>query len=101
MATIIERLATELAQIITKGGVTSTEVAIRELGVRRAQVLGHALPGVPIWHLDPESRWPRLNCVVFPGNAGSPAEMIRVLRGGDVHALKKRRVRPCSEDSTT
>jgi hypothetical protein len=54
-------------------------------GVRRAQVLGQIVPGVPVWRLGPESKYPGLPYVVFPGNAGGPdalASVIRVLRGG-------------------
>ena len=37
-----------------------------------AQILGQALPGVPAWQAGPESKWPGLAYVVFPGNVGGP-----------------------------
>jgi uncharacterized protein YgbK (DUF1537 family) len=73
------------AWIIAKGGITSSDIATRALGIRRAWVRGQAVPGVPVWRTGPESRWPELDYVVFPGNVGGPgalAEMISVLRGG-------------------
>ena len=57
---------------IAKGGITSSDLATHALGVRRALVLGQALAGVPVWQLGPESRWPGLAYVVFPGNVGVP-----------------------------
>ena len=56
--------------LVAKGGITSSDIGVRALGVRRATVLGQALPGVPVWQLGPESRFPGMAYVVFPGNVG-------------------------------
>lgn len=56
--------------LIAKGGITSSDVATVALEVERAQVIGQALPGVPVWRLGAESRFPGLAYVVFPGNVG-------------------------------
>lgn len=56
--------------LVAKGGITSSDVATRGLGVRRAMIMGQALPGVPVWRLGEESRWPGMAYVVFPGNVG-------------------------------
>lgn len=69
--------------LIAKGGITSSDVATRGLGVRRAMVLGQLLPGVPVWELGDESKFPGMPYVVFPGNVGQPdsvAEAIRLFR---------------------
>ena len=69
--------------LIAKGGITSSDTATRGLGVRRAMVLGQLLPGVPVWELGPESKFPGMPYVVFPGNVGQPesvAEAIRLFR---------------------
>jgi uncharacterized protein YgbK (DUF1537 family) len=58
--------------LIAKGGITSSEVATRGLGVKRALVLGQILPGVPVWELGAETKFPGLPYVVFPGNVGGP-----------------------------
>lgn len=71
------------AWCIAKGGITSSDIATRGLDVRRARVLGQAIPGVPIWRTGDGSRWPNMVYVVFPGNVGEVdalAEMIRLLR---------------------
>ena len=56
--------------LIAKGGITSSDIATQGLGVCRAWVLGQILPGVPVWRLGAESRFPDMPYVVFPGNVG-------------------------------
>lgn len=84
LVAILDRLSEAPAWLIAKGGITSSDIATQGLKVRRAEVLGQSVPGVPIWRTGPESRWPGLIYVVFPGNVGGPgalAEMVRILRG--------------------
>ena len=57
--------------IIAKGGITSSDIATKGLGVKKALVRGQLLPGVPVWSLGAESRFPGLDYVVFPGNVGA------------------------------
>jgi uncharacterized protein YgbK (DUF1537 family) len=72
LATLVRSVTTRPRYIVAKGGITSSDVATRGLGVRRAWVLGQILPGVPVWQLGPETRHPGLGYVVFPGNVGGP-----------------------------
>ena len=70
--------------VVGKGGITSSDVGTEALGVRRAIVLGQVRPGVPVWRLGPETRYPGLPYVIFPGNVGGPetlAEVVALLRG--------------------
>ncbi len=69
---IVASLATRPRWLIAKGGITSSDIATRSLGIRRALILGQALPGVPVWQAGAESKWPGLAYVVFPGNVGGP-----------------------------
>ncbi|MCX6942942.1 MAG: hypothetical protein NTX09_19815 [Verrucomicrobia bacterium] len=80
---LVQNLAVAPRYLIAKGGITSSDTATLGLGVRRALVLGQALPGVPVWQLGPEAKFPGLGYVVFPGNVGSDtalAELIGKLR---------------------
>lgn len=86
---VVQNISEAPAWVIAKGGITSSDVATEGLHVGRAQVLGQALPGVPIWRTGQESRWPGLIYVVFPGNVGGPhalADMIQILRGQEAPA---------------
>jgi uncharacterized protein YgbK (DUF1537 family) len=70
--------------MVVKGGITSSDVATRALGVRRAMVEGQLQPGVPVWRLGPETRHPGLAYVVYPGNVGGPDDLataVAALRG--------------------
>ena len=81
---IVASLDVRPRYLLAKGGSTASHLATEALGVRRAIVLGHLQPGVPVWRLGEESRWPGLRFVIFPGNVGTPeslAEALRTLRG--------------------
>nr|WP_122011941.1 four-carbon acid sugar kinase family protein [Maliibacterium massiliense] len=56
--------------IVAKGGITSSDIGVKGLGVKKACVAGQVLPGVPVWKLGPESKYPGVCYVVFPGNVG-------------------------------
>jgi uncharacterized protein YgbK (DUF1537 family) len=72
LVTLLQAVTTRPRYILAKGGITSSDVATRGLGVRRAMVLGQVLPGVPVWQLGSETRHPGLSYIVFPGNVGGP-----------------------------
>ena len=78
--------ALPLGFVVAKGGITSSDVATRGLGLRRAEVAGQMMPGiVSVWVLPSDSGYPGLPYVVFPGNVGGPdalAEVIQRLREG-------------------
>jgi len=73
-----------LAFVVAKGGITSSDVGTRGLGVRRAEVAGQMLPGiVSVWVLPEESTFPGLPYIIFAGNVGesdSLAKVIQILR---------------------
>ena len=80
----VAALTAQPRYLIAKGGITSSDVATKGLGVRRAMVLGQLLPGVPLWELGAESRFPGMRYLVFPGNVGSAdalAEAVGIFRG--------------------
>jgi len=66
--------------LIAKGGITSCDIAIGALGMRKATVLGQASPGVPVWNLGPETRYPGMKFVVWPGNVGGPEALRNLVR---------------------
>jgi uncharacterized protein YgbK (DUF1537 family) len=81
---VAQGLKTSPGFIVGKGGITSSDIGTKALSAKRAIVLGQIRPGVPVWRLGPESRFPGLPYVVFPGNVGAPetlAEVVVQLRG--------------------
>jgi uncharacterized protein YgbK (DUF1537 family) len=82
---IVRRITERPAWIIAKGGITSADIAVKGLGIKRAEVMGQAFPGVPVWLTGSDCRWPEMLYAVFPGNVGNTntlAEMIQTLRNG-------------------
>jgi uncharacterized protein YgbK (DUF1537 family) len=77
--TILQKISTTPRYILAKGGITSSDVATHGLQVKRALVCGQILPGVPVWKLGEESRYPGLVYIVFPGNVGNSNALIEVV----------------------
>ncbi len=69
---IVAALSVRPAFLIAKGGITSSDIGVHALGVKRALILGQAAPGVPVWQTGPESKFPGLSYIIFPGNVGDP-----------------------------
>jgi uncharacterized protein YgbK (DUF1537 family) len=69
-----------LAFCVAKGGITSSDIATRGFGVRRAEVAGQMLPGtISVWILPEDSAFPGLPYVIFPGNVGEPGTLAEVI----------------------
>ncbi|MGQ9792426.1 MAG: four-carbon acid sugar kinase family protein [Anaerolineae bacterium] len=80
LVSIVRAISTRPRYLVAKGGITSSDVATYGLDVKRAMVMGQILPGVPVWQLGPESRFPGLVYVVFPGNVGDAQSLLRVVQ---------------------
>ena len=65
--------------LVAKGGITSSDIATKALGVKQAQVLGQILPGVPVWTIGNETLHPGLAYVIFPGNVGGEDALTRAV----------------------
>lgn len=67
------------AWLIAKGGITSSDIATHALGVKRSIVPGQLLPGVPVWETGPETRFPGMPYIIFPGNVGGPDTLLKAV----------------------
>ena len=76
---IVNRLAVRPSFIIAKGGITSSDVATKGLGIKKARVAGQILPGVPVWQAGPESKYPGLMLIIFPGNVGDEDAVLQAV----------------------
>lgn len=76
----LRRITVRPRCLIAKGGITASDLATAALGVRKARILGQVLPGVPVWRLGQETRFPGLSYVVFPGNVGDRQALLDICR---------------------
>ena len=72
-------LKTKPAFIIAKGGITSSDVGVKALRVKKALVAGQAAAGIPVWRTGPESKFPGLAYVIFPGNVGTETTLKEIV----------------------
>lgn len=64
--------------IVAKGGITSHDLLTSAFGVRTAEVVGQALPGIiPVLDIDIDGR--RTPYIIFPGNVGDESTLAKVL----------------------
>lgn len=75
---MVKKLEVPPRYLVAKGGITSSDVATKGLGVKRALVMGQVLPGVPVWKLGEESRYPGMSYIVFPGNVGNDNSLLQI-----------------------
>lgn len=76
---VVQGLEQRPRYFIAKGGITSSDIATHGLGVVKALVRGQILPGVPVWQLGNESRFPGLPYIIFPGNVGDDDALAQVM----------------------
>lgn len=67
---LVGNLSITPAFVVAKGGITSSDVGTKALGVKKAIVLGQIRPGIPVWKTGEESKFPGIPYVIFPGNVG-------------------------------
>ena len=67
---LVKNLKVKPEFVLAKGGITSADIGVKGLGIRKALVLGQIEPGVPVWKALDESRFPNIPYIIFPGNVG-------------------------------
>lgn len=67
---LVRQLTVHPKYLIAKGGITSHDLAVKALGVKRAVVKGSVAKGIPVWQTGNECLFPRMPYIVFPGNVG-------------------------------
>ncbi|MEM6318707.1 MAG: four-carbon acid sugar kinase family protein [Bacteroidota bacterium] len=77
---IVGHLTVCPAYLLTKGGITSSDIATKSIGVQRAMVKGQIIKGVPVWELGPETKFPKSHQIIFPGNVGTESSLTEVIR---------------------
>lgn len=75
---IVKGLNHQPRYLVAKGGITSSDVATMGLNIKRALVMGQALPGVPVWKTGMESKYPGMSYIIFPGNVGDDTALVQI-----------------------
>ena len=78
LVAIVRAISARPRYLLAKGGITASDLATKGLDVKRALVPGQILPGVPVWQLGPESCYPGLAYIIFPGNVGGPQALVEI-----------------------
>ncbi len=65
--------------IISKGGMTSSNIIVNALKIKRATVLGQIASGVLVLQLGLESKYPGSKLILWPGNVGGPTAISDVV----------------------
>ncbi|THG36220.1 hypothetical protein E6C70_01415 [Glaciibacter flavus] len=86
LTTAVRELLPDVSVVVSKGGITSAEVARVGIGARSATVLGQVLPGVSVWSMETHDGRSVLY-VVVPGNVGGPSTLVDVLEALSVPSV--------------
>ena len=70
----VQQLAPSVRVVVSKGGITSADVATVGLGADGATVRGQVLAGVSVWDLETGT-----TCVIVPGNVGGPGTLTQIV----------------------
>lgn len=92
LTSIVKRLNVRPKFLIAKGGITSSDVGTKGLGVKKALVLGQVVAGIPVWKLGAESKFPNMSYIIFPGNVGNVdtlKNIVEMLGAGDKYSGRR------------
>lgn len=65
--------------LIVKGGITSSDVAVKAFCATKATIWGQVAPGIPVWKLGEGSKYPGMIYVIFPGNVGTKNTLYEIV----------------------
>lgn len=67
---IVQQISCKPRYILSKGGITSHDIATKGLKMKKSITIGQVLPGIPVWQMGEETKFPNIGYIVFPGNVG-------------------------------
>ena len=80
LVNIVNSISIAPRYLIAKGGITSHDLATKGLNMMRSKVLGQLFPGIPVWEMGEETRFPKLPYIVFPGNVGNKNSLKEIIQ---------------------
>ncbi|MBE6632054.1 MAG: hydroxyacid dehydrogenase [Ruminococcaceae bacterium] len=79
VTSIVKNLSVRPSFLIAKGGITSSDIGTKGLGVKRAVCVGQIKPGIPVWYTGTESKFVGLPYIIFPGNVGKTKTLYEIV----------------------
>ena len=79
MTAVVAGISATPRYVISKGGMTSSNIILNALNMKRATVPGQISPGVLVLQMGSESKYPGSKLILFPGNVGGPAAISDVI----------------------
>ena len=76
---IVANLQVRPKFIVAKGGITSSDIGTKALKVKKALVAGQIQPGIPVWKIGDDSKFPQVPYIIFPGNVGADDTLRKVV----------------------
>ncbi len=80
MSAVVAGISVKPRYLVSKGGMTSSNVAKNGLNIKRALVPGQIFPGVLVLQMGSEAKYPGTTFILFPGNVGDPDAIVDVVR---------------------
>jgi len=79
MTAVVSGISVKPRYVISKGGMTSSNIIANALNIKRATVPGQISPGVLVLQMGSESKYPGSKLILFPGNVGGPTAISEVI----------------------
>ena len=79
MTAVVAGISAKPRYVISKGGMTSSNIILNALNIKRATVPGQISPGVLVLQMGSESKYPGSKLILFPGNVGGSTAISEVI----------------------
>jgi len=79
MTAVVAGISATPRYVISKGGMTSSNIILNALNIKRATVPGQISPGVLVLQMGSESKYPGSKLILFPGNVGGSTAISEVI----------------------
>lgn len=80
LCSIVRGLQTAPRWMVAKGGITSSDLAVKALGIHHALVKGQIEPGIPVYITEEDALFSSIPYIIFPGNVGEEDTLYKVVQ---------------------
>ncbi|WP_298532828.1 four-carbon acid sugar kinase family protein [uncultured Algibacter sp.] len=80
LVSLLKNMNSRPKYLLAKGGITSNDLALKGLGMKRSKVIGQIEAGIPVWEMGEETKFTNLLYIVFPGNVGNENSLLNIIK---------------------